>query len=364
MKISKSFKIKGLVVSFALLLTLTPIGGFFYNIAYGYISSIVPGNATITINTGDTSTSSTAVTLTLSATNATLMAICNDSGFVGCDFETYNTSKSWTLTSGDGVKTVYALYKSSTGDIGSATSDTITLSTPAASGGGGGGAAAAPAATTTTTTPAAAPAATTTTTTPAAAPAATTTTTSVVTTPGDVNTILNTFSIARNTATEATYSPLVTSDFKTYGVTGTTEQKQAVTNFVAYGISNATIKLGAGERRALARDYLETVGRAEFIWSDVEKMANGQKVVNRNLAKEQAQVSKVLATFKTLVGHAPDFKNAKEDLAWNTMMYRIRFTRDLAKEKVGILEFKEKFGVNPTTPLGWSTVRAWGYILQ
>ena len=346
MKISKSFKIKGLIVFFALLLTLTPVGGFFYNIAYGYVSPVIPSNATIVINSGDASTSSTVVTLALSATSASTMVVCNDVNFIGCDYEAYNTTKSWTLTSGDGVKTVYVVYKSSTNSTTASVSDSITLSTPAAGGGGGSGVAAAPAATTTTTTPAAAPVAV------------------LLQDPSKLSEVLAALSLVRNQADEAKYMPLIKSDAIAFKVSLTDAQVTAITNFVTYGISNATVKLGSGERRALVRDYLETVGRSEFIWSDIEKMATGMKVVNRNLAKEQAQVSKVLATFKTLVGHAPNFKNAKEDLAWNTMMYRIRFTRDLVKERVGILKFKEKFGVNPTTPLGWSTVRAWGYILQ
>ena len=112
------------------------------------------------------------------------------------------------------------------------------------------------------------------------------------------------------------------------------------------------------------RDYLETVGRAEVIWEDVQRMATGQKLVNRNLAKEQAQATRVLSNFKLMVGHAPNFNVPSEDIAWNTMMYRIRFPRDLALEKQGIVEFKGLYKRNPSTPMEWSIVRALGYALK
>lgn len=181
--------------------------------------------------------------------------------------------------------------------------------------------------------------------------------------PSDLNSVLAGMEVARDVTTENKYSPLVTSDLKQFGVTATSEQKSPMINFVTYGISTATKALGSGERRALLRDYLETVGRAEVIWSDVEKMADGQKPVNRNLKNEQAKVSQVLATFKTIVGHTPNFKNAKEDLAWNTLMYRIRFDRDLSKERAAIAVYKAKFGKNPSSTLSWAAVRALGYAL-
>lgn len=68
-----------------------------------------------------------------------------------------------------------------------------------------------------------------------------------------------------------------------------------------------------------------------------------------------------MVAFKKMFGHAPVFSDPKEDLAWNTMMYRIRFTRDLTAEKEGIVEFKTVFKKQPQTPLEWSAVRALGY---
>lgn len=159
------------------------------------------------------------------------------------------------------------------------------------------------------------------------------------------------------------YKPIVRADAQSFGITLTNEQVRAGANFVVYGISWSTMKLGSGERRALLRDYFETVSRPDVVWSDVEKLATGQKPVKRNLAKEQSVAANVLANFKKMTGHAPDFKNSAEDLAWNTMMYRIRFPRDLAKEQQGIVKFKTIFRRSPSTPFEWSMVRALGYAL-
>ena len=43
-------------------------------------------------------------------------------------------------------------------------------------------------------------------------------------------------------------------------------------------------------------------------------------------------------------------------------MYRIRFPRDLAVEKQGILEFKNLFNRAPQDPFQWATVRVLGYV--
>lgn len=86
----------------------------------------------ISINSGSSYTNTTAVTLTLSATDDSdsasqlTMEISNDSGFSGASYETYATSKSWTLTSSDGSKTVYARFKDTAGNVSPTYSAAIT----------------------------------------------------------------------------------------------------------------------------------------------------------------------------------------------------------------------------------------------
>jgi hypothetical protein len=43
-------------------------------------------------------------------------------------WQTYSTSKSWTLTTGAGTKTVYVQYRDRAGNISAAASDTIRFS--------------------------------------------------------------------------------------------------------------------------------------------------------------------------------------------------------------------------------------------
>lgn len=93
--------------------------------SYTPVTSVT--NASVSINNGAASTASTAVSLTLAATNATHMAISNAADFSGVSWETFAASKSWILTAGDGLKTVYAKFRDAAGVASSAVSDTITL---------------------------------------------------------------------------------------------------------------------------------------------------------------------------------------------------------------------------------------------
>ena len=101
------------------------------------LDTVKPSNVTVTITGGgDTPTTysnSVSVTLAITAADATSglykMLIGNDVTFTGSSWETYSTSKSWTLNSGDGVKTVYLKVKDSAGLIADVVSDNITLDT-------------------------------------------------------------------------------------------------------------------------------------------------------------------------------------------------------------------------------------------
>ena len=101
-----------------------------------YADSTAP-TGSISINGGAASTSNTTVSLTIAATDDTSvseMEVCNASDFSGCSWETYNTSKSWTLSSGDETKTVYIKFRDSTQNESSTYSDTIVLDTQSPTG--------------------------------------------------------------------------------------------------------------------------------------------------------------------------------------------------------------------------------------
>ncbi len=90
----------------------------------------VPPTGTIKINNGAASTTSLNVTLNLSASDSrsgmSQMQFSNDNSTWSTP-EAYATTKSWTLTSGNGTKTVYAKYKDKAGNWSGAISDTINL---------------------------------------------------------------------------------------------------------------------------------------------------------------------------------------------------------------------------------------------
>ena len=103
-------------------------GGFLTNTAGS--PDTVPPTGTISINSGAAATPTTAVTLTLSASDASgvsQMKFSNDNT-TWSTAESYATTKNWTLTSGNGLKTVYAKYKDNAGNWSTAAiTDTITL---------------------------------------------------------------------------------------------------------------------------------------------------------------------------------------------------------------------------------------------
>ncbi len=87
-------------------------------------------SGTIRINGGASYASGTTVTLNLSS-NGTLMRFCN-SGDTWTSWQAFSTTTSWTLTSGEGLKTVSAQFKTSTGRaITVSASITLDLTAPA-----------------------------------------------------------------------------------------------------------------------------------------------------------------------------------------------------------------------------------------
>ena len=100
-----------------------------------------PSSLSISIDSGAASTTSTSVTLALSATDDVgVTAYCakeasttpstSDSCWTSVTSTTsYSASVSFTLSSGDGTKTVYVWFKDAAGNVSTSASDSITLST-------------------------------------------------------------------------------------------------------------------------------------------------------------------------------------------------------------------------------------------
>ncbi len=182
--------------------------------------------------------------------------------------------------------------------------------------------------------------------------------------PTDVLSLVEASTASRDFTREAKNLSSIRSDAKEFKAKLSDEEALSLTNFITYGISEKTRLLGEGERRAVVRDALETMKTSHIDPADLERMTRGIIPHYRNLTAERQQLPRVRTTFKVIFGHDPNFKDATENLAWNTLMYRMRFPRDLGAERAGILEFKRVFKKNPKEPFQWATVRVLGYVQQ
>ena len=96
------------------------------------LDTLAPTIAAFTINSGASVTTSRTVTLNIASSDAAAMKIWGINGVANeadASWETFANSKSVTLTSGDGSKTVYIKVRDSVYNESAASSATITLST-------------------------------------------------------------------------------------------------------------------------------------------------------------------------------------------------------------------------------------------
>ena len=91
-------------------------------------------------------------------------------------------------------------------------------------------------------------------------------------------------------------------------------------NFVTYGISERT-RLFRGETLLYVRSrrcvLLISIRPILNVWLEIIPL-------KRNLRREEA-TSRVRSTFRSIYGHDPNFKDAEENIAWNTLMYHSAF---------------------------------------
>ena len=102
------------------------LGPFFYQ-------SGSPESGSITINNGATYSNNRNVILGLSAIDTTSsisqMIISEDNNFAGSNWIAYSSTSAFTLSTGDGTKTVYAKFRNGAGNESASSSDTIILDT-------------------------------------------------------------------------------------------------------------------------------------------------------------------------------------------------------------------------------------------
>jgi len=102
-----------------------------------YVDTTSP-TGSLSVDGGAAYATSTAVTLNLSASDASpgsgvAQMRLRNFGSSWSSWESYSTTKSWTLPSSNGTKTVYVQYKDGAGNLSSTYSDTIVLDTAAPS---------------------------------------------------------------------------------------------------------------------------------------------------------------------------------------------------------------------------------------
>lgn len=90
--------------------------------------NIYPINYSVSVNSGQGCTQSGSVTLNLAADNASDVLISNDPNFTNASWMPFTfTSLPWTLAPGDGARTVYVLFRSSTQNFAPVQSATINV---------------------------------------------------------------------------------------------------------------------------------------------------------------------------------------------------------------------------------------------
>ncbi|MDP6958142.1 MAG: Ig-like domain-containing protein, partial [Planctomycetota bacterium] len=92
--------------------------------------SVAPTSLSLSINGGDTYTNSTGVTLSPSASGASYMRFKNESNGSWTGYESYSSSKSWSVHNTQGTRYVYVQFKDAAGnETNGSTYDTIVLDT-------------------------------------------------------------------------------------------------------------------------------------------------------------------------------------------------------------------------------------------
>ncbi len=105
------------------------IGGGGGSGSIGCFQSIIPpvDGFSVRVNSENGSVFSRSVSLTINGGNARRMAISNDAAFTNASLETANNTKEWTLSEGEGAKTVFVRFYDECGIATSAVSATVNL---------------------------------------------------------------------------------------------------------------------------------------------------------------------------------------------------------------------------------------------
>jgi len=279
-----------------------------------------PTSTSISINSGDPDTSETEVTLTLAATGASQMMVSENSDFSGASWEDYATSKSLTLSSGDGTKTVYAKFRDAFTNTSSAVNDTIDLSTPTRRSG---------------------PSRT-----PPPPPPAPADDSSDEGTEGTEGTEVVDEEVAEEADEEGADEEVTEGDVKEEG----REEKEGD---VAEVIQ---------EKKVIAPKVTQVTtetGETQLVVSEPEKVEKPQEILPEE--REETKEIDGIGLFGAIHGYLPSSDQDWIFVSW--IAYDLQpESRDLDKEHQAIAEFKAKYETDPSSDVDWSLVRALAYV--
>jgi len=248
-------------------------------------------------------------------------------------WEAFSSIKSWVLSEGDGLKTVYVSFKS--GSSSSVMTDTITLSTS------------------TETVP--------TSSSPASSSSGTATleqmsSDSATVAANDLNNILSEVTATRDTIMEGKNLSKV----KSLLVPTASALADEINSFVTYG-TPTTKFLGSGERLGVVNSYktaFKKLPNTSDEWNDVIKIANGRWPNERNIAAE----NRAKLSFEAIYLRKAKMENAHDNAAVTVMAYGLRpAKRNLDSEKAAIKSYRAIFNRTPVTATAWDAVRAISY---
>lgn len=146
------------------------------------------------------------------------------------------------------------------------------------------------------------------------------------------------------------------------GVTPINEKAEnAITNFITYGVSTSTKKIGENERAAVAADYKAAFKKLpddEKELADMIRIADGYAPLEKSIKAEQAAKEQFLKIYKRV----PDMNDATDSKAVKIMAYGVRSAQKNAKaESQAVDTFKSLHKHNPTVSADWTKVRAIAY---